>query len=344
MLGTVGLFIAALGLSFIGVHWVGMWAKRHEILAIPNDRSSHEQPTPYGGGLVIVAVTLVGFLMSAWFHRDWTWQVMLAYVLGAVFVAGISWWDDMRALPAWLRLLAHGIAAGLAIWGMGAWQMISLPGFGQLNLSWLGIPITLVWIVGLTNAYNFMDGIDGIASSQATVAGLGWAVLGMLSGQPLVGLLGLLIASSSLGFLAHNWPPARIFMGDVGSAFLGYSLAVLPIIASRTNPRLALAGILFVWPFIFDTAYTLLRRSLMGEQLFSAHRSHLYQRLIIVGHSHRYVTLLYTLIALLSAALAMAWIRGRDILVVLGGLLLFLVTWGYVLQQESSHPSDPVEA
>ena len=82
----------------------------------------------------------------------------------------------------------------------------------------------------------------------------------------------------------------------------------------------------------------------MGEQLFSAHRSHLYQRLIIVGHSHRYVTLLYTMIAVLSAALAMAWIRGRDVLVVLGGLLLFLATWGYVLQQEASHPSDPVEA
>ncbi|HEY69046.1 MAG TPA: glycosyltransferase family 4 protein [Anaerolineae bacterium] len=336
MLGIAALFIGACALSFFGVTWVTKWAEQRNWLAIPNLRSSHVHPTPLGGGLVIVSVTLLGFLLSVWLHPDWSWQVLLAYMLGALLVAGVSWWNDMRTLPVWLRLLVHGLAAGLAIWGIGAWQAISLPGFVQFKLAWLGVPITLVWIVGLTNAYNFMDGIDGIAGSQAIVAGLGWAALGSLIGQPLLSLLGLLIAASNLGFLGHNWPPAKVFMGDVGSAFLGYSFAVLPIIASQMDYRAALAGILLVWPFVFDSVFTILRRSLRGESILSAHRTHLYQRLIIVGQSHRNVTLIYIVLAISSAALAMAWMRGRGVLVAIGSVLLFLATWGFVLQQEST--------
>ena len=106
-----------------------------------------------------------------------------------------------------------------------------------MSLGRLGLIITFLWIVGLTNAYNFMDGIDGIAGGQAVVAGLGWAGLGYLTDQPLIGLLGLLLAASSLGFLGHNWPPARIFMGDVGSAFLGFTFAVLAVAAAQRDTR-----------------------------------------------------------------------------------------------------------
>jgi UDP-N-acetylmuramyl pentapeptide phosphotransferase/UDP-N-acetylglucosamine-1-phosphate transferase len=139
------------------------------------------------------------------------------------------------------------------------------PFLGDLRLYSLGIPIALFWIMGLTNAYNFMDGIDGIAAGQAIVAGLGWAVIGWVNGQPLVGVLGVLIAATSLGFLGHNWPPARIFMGDVGSAFLGYTFAILPLMfapgSAGTDSTVALIwAILLVWPFLFDTSYTLMRR------------------------------------------------------------------------------------
>jgi Fuc2NAc and GlcNAc transferase len=344
MIETAAIFIVACALSFFGVYWITRLAEQRSWLAIPNLRSSHLHPTPLGGGLVIVAVTLLGFLLSVWLHPDWSWQVLLGYVLGALLVAGVSWWNDMRILPIWLRLLVHGLAAGLAIWGIGSWQMISLPGLVQFKLAWLSIPITLVWIVGLTNAYNFMDGIDGIAGSQAIVAGLGWAALGWLIGQPLLSLLGLLIAGSNLGFLGHNWPPAKVFMGDVGSAFLGYSFAVLPIIASQTDSRAALAGVLLVWPFVFDSVFTILRRTMRGESILSAHRSHLYQRLIIVGHSHRNVTLIYIVLAVSSASLAISWMRGRDVLVAIGAMLLFLAAWGFILQQEANDPGDPSEA
>ncbi len=342
MIGTAALFIVACVLSFFGVHWMTKLAERRSWLAIPNLRSSHLHPTPLGGGLVIVAVTLLGFLLSVWLHPDWSWQASWL-MCWRRYVAGVSWWNDMRTLPVWLRLLAHGLAAGLAIWGIGAWQTFSLPGLVQIRLAWLGIPIALVWIVGLTNAYNFMDGIDGIAGSQALVAGLGWAALGSLIDQPLLSLLGLLIAASNLGFLGNNWPPARVFMGDVGSAFLGYSFAVLPMIASQTDHRAALAGVLLVWPFVFDPIFTILRRSLRGESIVSAHRSHLYQRLIIVGHSHRTVTLIYLVLAVSSAALALAWMRGMDVLAAIGSMLLFLATWGFVLQQESGELGSSLE-
>ena len=111
-----------------------------------------------------------------------------------------------------------------------------------------------------------------------------------------------------MGFLGHNWPPARIFMGDVGSAFLGFSLAVLAVIGGLAHPGLPLAGLLVVWPFVFDTTFTIVRRLRRGENIFAAHRSHLYQRVVIAGYSQRAVTLLYAGLALLGVVLALAWV------------------------------------
>ncbi|MBK7202993.1 hypothetical protein [Candidatus Amarolinea dominans] len=127
----------------------------------------------------------------------------------------------------------------------------------------------------------------------------GWTFLGWSDNQPLVAALGLLLAAASLGFLGHNWPLARIFMGDVGSAFLGYTFAVLPVVAAQHNPRLAVAGVLLVWPFLFRLRHR--------ENIFAAHRSHLYQRLVIAGYSHRTVTLLYSGLAAAGALLALLW-------------------------------------
>jgi UDP-N-acetylmuramyl pentapeptide phosphotransferase/UDP-N-acetylglucosamine-1-phosphate transferase len=221
---------------------------------------------------------------------------------------------------------------------------MALPLLGPLALGWFGLIMTFVWIVGLTNAYNFMDGIDGIAGGQAVVAGLGWTLLGWLDHQPLVAALGLLLAASSLGFLGHNWPPARIFMGDVGSAFLGFTLAVLPVVAAQHNPRLAWAGVLLVWPFVFDAAFTFLRRLRKRENVFAAHRSHLYQRLVIAGYSHRFVTLLYIGLALAGAVLALLWYSGgkaSDLVVLLALPLLCAGLWRFVVGREQAAQKQP---
>jgi UDP-N-acetylmuramyl pentapeptide phosphotransferase/UDP-N-acetylglucosamine-1-phosphate transferase len=195
-----------------------------------------------------------------------------------------------------------------------------------------------------------MDGIDGIAGGQAFVAGLGWAVAGFLSGNTFIMFFGLLIAASSLGFLFHNWSPAKIFMGDVGSAFLGYTFAVLPLIfASDTRFRPSglapfFAGILLLWPFIFDSIFTLLRRLRLGENVFQAHRSHLYQRLVVLGYSHKSVSLLYSALAMVGVVFAAGWakhFRNISALVVIVLPLLCVTLWSVVTRAEQKKARTP---
>ncbi|HEY5159212.1 MAG TPA: glycosyltransferase family 4 protein [Anaerolineales bacterium] len=297
---------------------------------IPNPRSLHTRPVPRGGGLAIVVISLIGLIIIWILRPAWPWSTLFAYVSGATLIAFVSWLDDLRSLPNRVRFAVHSLSAVIVILGIGYWSKIYLPLLGTINLGWLGLAITFLWLVGLTNAYNFMDGIDGIASGQAVVAGLGWTILGWMDNQPLVVVLGLLLAASSLGFLGHNWYPARIFMGDVGSAFLGYTFAVLPVVAGQHDPRFALVGVLLVWPFVFDTAFTFLRRLLNRENVFTAHRSHLYQRLEITGISHKNVASLYIGLAIIglvcSVALVMEW-RWADYLTAIVMVVAPLILW-----------------
>jgi UDP-N-acetylmuramyl pentapeptide phosphotransferase/UDP-N-acetylglucosamine-1-phosphate transferase len=154
------------------------------------------------------------------------------------------------------------------------------------------VVLGVLWIVAFVNAFNFMDGIDGIAGAQALVAGLGWTALGAALGDGAVRALGIVIAGSAAGFLLLNWSPARIFMGDGGSSFLGYLLAGVPLAAQDTL-GVAVPAFFIVWPFLFDTAVTLVRRAARGENLMQAHRNHLYQRLTQSGWTHARVASLY---------------------------------------------------
>jgi UDP-N-acetylmuramyl pentapeptide phosphotransferase/UDP-N-acetylglucosamine-1-phosphate transferase len=316
---TMNLFtIAALGsitigLSYFGVLEYSKWAVKENILDIPNERSSHTEPIPRGGGSVIVILTLGGLLLFQILGYCGSWRVVLGFLAGACLIAGVSWVDDLHSLPIGLRFSAHGLAAILGIASCGYWHTVSFPLLGPIHLGLLGLPLTFFWIVGLTNAYNFMDGIDGIAGGQAMVAGLWWSIFGWLCQQPLLLVLGLFLACSSMGFLVHNWPPARIFMGDVGSAFLGYSFAMLPIMANYSlNPDGGwagsfLAGILITWPFLLDTTFTFSRRLYNGEDVFRAHRSHIYQRLVIAGYSSGLISLLYIGLNIMGGIMAMLW-------------------------------------
>jgi UDP-N-acetylmuramyl pentapeptide phosphotransferase/UDP-N-acetylglucosamine-1-phosphate transferase len=177
-----------------------------------------------------------------------------------------------------------------------------------------------------------MDGIDGIAGAQAAVAGSAWAAYGIWSGDVSAYTLGGIIAFGALGFLLHNWSPASVFMGDVGSAFLGYTLAALPLLEQMNEPGkgplLFAAAVSFVWLFIFDTAFTLVRRSLKKEKVWVAHRKHLYQRLVIAGWGHAAVSLLYAGVALLvcSAFFLALLVPGS-----LGRFALFIYALGPML-------------
>ena len=285
------LFLLSAAASCLMVLAVRRVARRH-LLDLPNERSSHIVPTPRGGGLAIAILSIMGVL--AFFPGREGWAIAAS----AAVVAVVSFVDDVRSVTWRIRLSIH---AGTAIIVVAAVPMhASVP-----HPAWLALVsvASVIWIVGLTNAYNFMDGIDGIAGLQAVVAGVAWFIL-LRGVQPGLSQAALVAAGSAAGFLIHNIPRARIFMGDVGSAFLGFTIASIGVVAAQRRSSLAVAAVLIMWPFVFDSTFTLVRRLLRGERLYEAHRSHIYQRLVQTGVSHAAVAFLYASVACLGASAA----------------------------------------
>ncbi|MBC7796218.1 MAG: glycosyltransferase family 4 protein [Pyrinomonadaceae bacterium] len=287
--------------TIIGVELWRRMALRRQLLDVPNERSSHTVPTPRGGGAVIAVITIVFFAFGA-FKFDKLYDVA-PFLIGASLIAIVGGLDDLYDLSSILRLAVQIFASIIIIFGIGYFDEIQFL-FGSVTLTGvLGQLLSIMWVIGLTNTHNFMDGIDGIAGSQSLIAGIGWCLVGFWFGMPLTILLGGLLAATSLGFLWHNWFPARIFMGDVGSAFLGFCFASIPFIAGReliTEKRWAVIAFLLVWTFAIDTSITFVRRILRGENVLKAHRSHFYQKLVISGYAHSTVTLWYGLSAIVG--------------------------------------------
>jgi UDP-N-acetylmuramyl pentapeptide phosphotransferase/UDP-N-acetylglucosamine-1-phosphate transferase len=311
------------------------WSK---MLDVPNPRSSHEKPTLRGGGLAIVFCVLLGlWVVYSFLPGQLPFSDLLLFSLCSFLIACVSWLDDLYSIPTLHRFAAHSAGALCVVIFFGHWNQLCVPILQSVNLRWMGFPITIFWIVGLTNAYNFMDGIDGLAGGQAIISGLAWAGLGILADAPFLCATGALLAGSSSGFLFHNWPPARIFMGDVGSAFIGFTLAFLPVFSAETDPRWIIFGVLVVWPFIFDTLFTLFRRIIHGENIFVSHRSHLYQRLVISGYKHRTVVLFYMGIDIICITLAFMWVlyaKINDYVFVIIPIFLSIGLWQLVARAE----------
>lgn len=299
------LFATAIPVAFVVAYFltnnVRKWAMRREILDRPNERSSHSRPTPRGGGIGIALTTAAGTIFFAAVRHDLRSSSTVAFVVTALIIAGVSWIDDLRSLTGGVRIAVHLVVSTFAVAIIGP---IPVSAMFRSSLPWFDAFMSVIWIVGLTNAFNFMDGIDGLAGLQALVTGLGWALVASSSGSSTIVGIGLVVAAASAAFLLQNWYPARIFMGDVGSAFLGCVFAMMPMMAPNLANATAPAVIL-VWPMVFDTSFTFLRRLRRGEAVFSAHRSHLYQRLVIAGWRHDSVSILYG--ALTAAAIPLAW-------------------------------------
>lgn len=343
------IWLAAGGLVVTGATYalvalVRRWAAHFGVLSIPNARSSHSHPIPSGGGLVIVAINLVAWavlpLLGVGGAPVVTVGHIAAFALPALLVAAVSFIDDLGHVSYRIRLIVQLVAAVAFVTNFTYWASLTLPLVGTIFLGSFGILVSIIWLVGLTNAYNFIDGLDGLAAGQATVAGLGWVLLGAATGHALLTILGAILAASSLGFLGHNWQPARIFMGDVGSTFLGFSFAALPLIAAQYNPRLALAGVLLVWPAIFDSSFTVLRRLRHREPIFTGHREFLFHRLVRAGWSHSAAALLYIPLPLVGAGLAFSWqygVRWVHALVLLAVAALCTWLWRFVVRAEQRY-------
>jgi len=295
MLWLVTLALFAGVLAWLATFVLRRWSPRLGLVDIPNERSSHVRPTPRGGGTSFVVVALVLTTVAALRLSIAMMPGMVALMLGSLLVAGVSLADDRWRLPVRFRFGAHTVGALILLAGGGWIREVDLPGGVVWSLGWAGLPLTFVWIAGLTNAYNFMDGIDGLAAGQAVIAAVAMAWLSQVWGADQVALAMAILASSVLGFLSHNWPPAKIFMGDVGSAFLGFSFAGWAVLSSNTpsNKLPFVAWAVLLAPFLFDTGVTLISRVVRGQRWYEAHREHFYQRLIRQGWSHKAVTSLY---------------------------------------------------
>jgi Fuc2NAc and GlcNAc transferase len=320
--------------SFAVGAFVRRFARPLRLIDVPNERSSHDIPTPRGGGLGIVIAVAGGLLAASGLGLELPAAALPVVLIAGVTVASVSFVDDLRGVPATVRLLVHFSAGALVLFVAGAEPVLAIGREIRIDLGWMLVPIALVWIAGMTNAYNFMDGVDGLAGGQAVAASAVWAGAGWWLGRPDLVTMGVVIGAAAAGFLIHNWSPAKLFMGDVGSAFLGFTLAAIPLMAEPPREALALPAVLALWPFVFDTAFTLVRRASRRENLLAAHRSHLYQRLTIAGWRQPAACLLFLALAAAgggAAFLLLVNVRGAELvaagyLVGSAGLVVALVS------------------
>ena len=321
------VLVLAFALTVGGTPLFRSGARRWGLLDRPTVRSSHSTVVPRGGGVAIVLSILVVLCLarSVWVDRPGA----VALLLGGVALAALGLLDDRYGLSPLSRLAVQLAIAVAVVLSLGGFERLPLPPPLAWPLGLLAGPLAVLWIVAVVNFFNFLDGIDGLAPLQAVVTGVG---LLLAAWDPLAVLLGAALAGASAGFLLFNWSPANVFLGDVGSYFLGYTLAALPLLAppeSRSQAVLFVA--LSLWLFLADATWTLVRRAIRGERWYGAHREHLYQYLALRwGHAKVATAMGVGSVALTAVALvawradgpAWAWLT-------LGlGAVLFAAEWG----------------
>ena len=279
-----GMFVATLVLTAA----VRFYSLSSGLIDTPNSRSSHNLPTPRGGGLSIAATYLV-LLIVLKIISDLPAHFFYSLVAGGVLVGGVGWLDDYSDVAALYRFLVHFLAATIVVFLVGGLPPLQI-GTQLIDLGWSGDLLSVIFLVWFTNLFNFMDGIDGIAASEAIFI-LGAALLcnGFKSAHYLIMLQAGLVAGC-VGFLVWNWPPAKIFMGDVGSGFLGIVIGAIALISVSLGELSIWTWLILGSVFIVDATVTVVRRMMRGDSWYSAHRSHAYQHAAQRLHSHTKVT------------------------------------------------------
>jgi UDP-N-acetylmuramyl pentapeptide phosphotransferase/UDP-N-acetylglucosamine-1-phosphate transferase len=313
-----GWLAICFAIALCGAMAARRYAFWRDLMDHPGERRSHAVATPRGGGVgIVVAMLLAMTLLASWSpsHR----VLVAASATGLLLVAGIGWLDDHRPLPAWSRLAVHAVAGGLLAFAIHRWN-------GQ---AWLAIA-GFVLAVSLVNIWNFMDGIDGLATSQAVLVAAACVML--LPGHSAARWLALALVASGCGFLPMNLVHARIFLGDVGSGALGYLLAVISVMTiAESNTASTTASTIFllllpVSAFLVDAALTLASRMLRGESWWMAHVEHGYQRWAKRMGSHLPVTLAYAAWTLV-ASLLMLVMRGMPLPFIMATCIAWYL-WG----------------
>lgn len=323
------LFVGTALLSFLLTGAVLRFSLKRDLLDHPNVRSSHTTPRPRLGGIAITIAFYTGcavMLMAG--MKSAIPAVPLAGMLAGgalIAVGGLA--DDLRGLDARLKLLIQLGAAGIAVASGNVMNGFTLPFAGTIEFGVFAAPLTVLWIAAIVNFYNFIDGIDGLAAGIGLIASSFLFFISGLAGAPDLRGFYVLLAGSSFGFLRFNFPPARIFMGDTGSTFIGYSFAVLAVAGERLGIP-AFLTVLLLASAIGDAVLTLVRRALKGERLLSPHRTHYYQRLTSLGLSHKQVTLIeYFVTVLLGVSAILAFHREEAFVTFLSVMWIGFFLW-----------------
>jgi UDP-GlcNAc:undecaprenyl-phosphate GlcNAc-1-phosphate transferase len=272
-------FVVSVGLAWALTPLMLKLALRRQILDVPDERKSHVSPVPYLGGVAIVLAFSITVLVAGALSARTAGVISLAWVLGAaVVLAMVGLADDLRGLNPFLRL-AFEIAAGVVVYATD-------PGIAIPGPHWLDIVITVVWVVGVTNAFNLLDNMDGLSAGVATISGVAFCVIAGINGQFLVAALSAAVAGCAAGFLRHNFHPAKIYMGDAGSLFLGFLLAAIAVRLKLVDAPRSVAvfvPVLVLGVALFDTTLVTVNRLHHRLNPMSGGRDHLSHRLVWVG-------------------------------------------------------------
>jgi UDP-N-acetylmuramyl pentapeptide phosphotransferase/UDP-N-acetylglucosamine-1-phosphate transferase len=329
-------------------------ASKFYLLDHPGNRSLHVTPTPRTGGIAIISSLVVGLIMTqivglfGMYPRDITAQthaVATTWAIGLVLLIGaVSFWDDRAGLPSGVRFIVHGMAAAGLVWGAGVTvNTLSVPLLGTLPLGWLAISGTILGLMWMTNLYNFMDGMDGFAGGM-TVLGFGFLSYIAWTGEHYtIAILALLISAATGGFLYYNMPPARIFMGDVGSVSLGFLAGALSVMGIYDGLFDLWVPLLIFSPFVADATVTLIRRLLRGERVWQAHREHFYQRLVLAGWGHRRTMVAEYVLMLTCGLSAIVYVHVGEtwrLAILMGWIVTYsILAWGIHMTEQ--HPTEP---
>ena len=286
--GTI--FACSAAMTFVMARYV-------RVMDVPNERSSHTRPVPKSGGIAIVATFVIGSLIIyfvadvARIDERYFW----GYLIAAVLLATVSFIDDVGQKAWAAKIFTQILCTSVALVSGVSLTRLAFPIWHEVPLGWAGYVLTFLWIIGLTNTYNFMDGLDGLAGGVAVIAAGFLGAIALEQKSVFVYLSSYVLLAGAAGFLLFNFPPAKIFMGDVGSAFLGFTFAMLAVIgASLDLGHLSFYIVpMLLFHFIFDTVFTFFRRLLRGDPVHLAHRTHLYQLLNRIGYSHKAVSLFH---------------------------------------------------
>lgn len=313
-LAMAAAFVAAIILTPL----VMKFAYRIGAVDHPNYRKVHAAVMPRIGGLAIFGAFAVGYLILR--PED---DHAMGILIGAVIIIIIGFLDDMLDITAKAKMLGQ-IAAALVVVTYGDLQInfINLPFYGQFDFGYFSIPITILWIVGIANAINLIDGLDGLAAGVSTIALISITVMAVIMGDVFVIATASILAASSLGFLFFNFHPAKIFMGDTGSLFLGYMIAVLALLGFKNVAVVSLViPIIILGVPISDTFFAIVRRIRMKQPVSAPDKSHLHHCLLRAGFSHRQTVLIIYGLAILFGVAAVIFSQAT----VWGAIVLAIV-------------------